>query len=238
MQVRVKSEIGVGRPYEDDVEPETRVRDLKEKVAAENVVEPDSIVLRYNGRTLEDNQTLKSAGVEDGSVLSAVPSHRSGGSCPSPSLKHRLVVESKLVKEEGIKLFPTSNPMVWRGEIKGSSKWKNKRFRVEITLPKTYPYSSPKVRWLDRISPRHPNIRPTWTCLSILDQGWRPHYTLVTLYRSLEWLFENPNWSDGVHPTIYTRSTEAGNALVGNIRKHMGKIVLMGIVFAFIMEVV
>jgi ubiquitin-protein ligase len=196
MRVRVKSTVGLGRAVELDVEPTTRIREIKEKVALENVTEPESISLEYQGRILEDDKTIKECGVKDGSFLSAVPRNREGG-LPSPS---RLRVEYRLILEEGVDLRPR-NPLEWEGFIYGRGKWRGKRFPIKIILPDDYPRVPPKIIWLGEIRPKHPNINPKtqWTCLNILGDEWRPHYTLVTVYRSLEWLFENPNYEHTTH---------------------------------------
>jgi hypothetical protein len=63
IRVRVKSTVGLCRPVEIEAEPTMTFREVKERVATDNVIDPESVAIEIGGRVLEDNQTLRDAGV-------------------------------------------------------------------------------------------------------------------------------------------------------------------------------
>jgi len=83
--------------------------------------------------------------------------------------------------------------------------WANLIHKACMIVPKRYPYQAPIVHWATLLYPEHPNIYPTVAyqglsnvCLSVLTkEGWRIEYTLVTVYDSLKWLLQNPNYHHG-----------------------------------------
>ena len=114
----------------------------------------------------------------------------------SSILEVRISLESKAIQSEGIALMPQT-PYLWVGYIRGKGKWKGQTFEISIDIPMDYPYVPPIVNWNSPMNPSHPNIFPFshYICLNILDPfHWKPTYTLVTVYRALEWLLDHPNY--------------------------------------------
>lgn len=73
--------------------------------------------------------------------------------------------------------------------------WTGGVFEFKITIPNNFPYSSPSAVLTTPIW--HPNIdldgKP---CVSVLQKGWRPTYTLSYVMYGLLYLFESPNSED------------------------------------------
>lgn len=196
MKVRVESTVGLATPVEIEVQPPDSIIDVKEKIAAAQACDADSIALQWNGKTLDERFRVKDYGVKEGDTITVIPKSREGGrTLPLSFLKQRLSLESQAIRREGINLKPL-NPFHWVGIIEGRGRWKGQH-RISILIPRDYPYSPPIVKWETPLEPRHPNISSGGlVCINILSKDWRPQYTLITVYRSLEWLLENPNYED------------------------------------------
>lgn len=80
-----------------------------------------------------------------------------------------------------------------------------------MVTPEGYPLTRPIVEVVSEVRPPHPNIsRDGLVCLNILNAGWRPSYTLQTVYDGLLWLFQNPNYHDPLNLAALNRSAEGG----------------------------
>lgn len=114
----------------------------------------------------------------------------------SSILEVRISLESQAIRSEGIALKPKT-PYLWVGYIQGRGKWGGQVFEISIEIPANYPYVPPIVKWNSPMHPAHPNIFPFTRsiCLNILSPtSWRPTYTMITVYRALEWLLDHPNY--------------------------------------------
>lgn len=192
MKLKVKSTVGLATPVEVEVEPTETVREIKDKVAAMQACDANGIALQHNGKPMNESSRIKEYGINEGETIEVIPKNRQGGILPPSFFKNRISQESQQIKKEGISLYPI-NPFLWRGTIYGKGKRKGK-YEISISLSSDYPYRAPTVKWETPLYPNHPNIFYTGgVCLNILGKDWRPQYTLVTVYRSLEWLLEHPN---------------------------------------------
>ncbi|MDD5239903.1 MAG: ubiquitin-conjugating enzyme E2 [Candidatus Nanoarchaeia archaeon] len=110
----------------------------------------------------------------------------------NPDLKARLSRESIAIQEEGIPLRPIT-PLHWVGLIRYRGHVVPKQdYRFTIEIPKAYPYLPPTVTWKTPVI--HPNIFISgYVCINILKDSWRPSYSLITVYKSLAWLLDNPS---------------------------------------------
>ena len=201
--------VGLGQTAELDVDPQELVKNVKERAAVNQAYDPDSAVLSYEGKILDDNRRLKEYGIKEGATLRLMPKHQEGGRSP-PSLffgnlpmdfKTRVAHEAKMIRARGLPIRPI-DPNHWVALVRGKGKWRGTNYSVEITLPNRYPFSPPKVEWKTPMNPHHPNIFPHsgWVCLNILNGDWRPDYTLITIYCSLEWLLEHPHYEGRYRP--------------------------------------
>lgn len=202
IKIKAKSEVGLATTSDIEVEPTRTIRELKDEIAAMQACDANGITLQFQGKILDENSQVKDCSIKDGDVISVVPRNRIGGTFFPPALtKNRISLESQMIRREGINLHPV-NPFLWRGTINGRGRWYGK-YKISISLQEGYPYKAPKVKWETLLSPSHPNISPEGTvCLNILSYDWRPQYTLVTVYRSLEWLLANPHFHEWDHSLI------------------------------------
>jgi len=88
--------------------------------------------------------------------------------------------------------------------------WEGGRFRVELTLPDTFPFNAPKARFVPQMF--HPNINPTtgYTCLLLLqdipatpppgeNEYWTPSTTICGVLRTLQQLLNSPGTDHGLN---------------------------------------
>ena len=74
-------------------------------------------------------------------------------------------------------------------------------FKLELFLPREYPMSPPKVRFLTRIY--HPNVDKLGRiCLDILKDKWSPALQIRTVLLSVQALLSAPNPDDPLVPDI------------------------------------
>ena len=100
-----------------------------------------------------------------------------------------------------------------KGEIAGppDTPYAGGKFELEITVPETYPFNPPKVRFITRIW--HPNISSVTgaICLDILKENWAAAMTLRTVLLSLQALLsaaEPDDPQDAVVATQYKENYE------------------------------
>lgn len=212
MKVIIKPSVGLGQTTDLEVDPKEQVKNVKERAAVNQAVDPNSVVLSYEGKPLDDSRRLKEYGVKEGATLDLLPRHQEGGYNSLPifyqnlpmDFNSRVAYESSLIRARGLPVKPIT-PHHWVALITGRGKWSGKNYEVEIDLPSTYPFSPPMVNWKTVLRPSHPNIFPHsgWVCLNILDKDWRPEYTILTVVDSLEWLLLHPR-REILDRTIYT----------------------------------
>lgn len=68
VRVKVVSVIG-GDSWDIDVQPDTYVKQVKKEVAKRKKVSEDVIAIAFRGFQVDEDQTLKELGVEDGDKL-------------------------------------------------------------------------------------------------------------------------------------------------------------------------
>uniref|UniRef100_A0A182YPI3 E2 ubiquitin-conjugating enzyme n=3 Tax=Cellia TaxID=44534 RepID=A0A182YPI3_ANOST len=100
-----------------------------------------------------------------------------------------------------------------RGEIAGppDTPYEGGKFVLEITVPETYPFNPPKVKFMTKIW--HPNISSVTgaICLDILKDNWAAAMTLRTVLLSLQALLaaaEPDDPQDAVVATQYKDNHE------------------------------
>lgn len=65
-------------------------------------------------------------------------------------------------------------------------------FQLRIAFPEHYPEKPPRVRFISEMF--HPNIFPDGTlCLDIIQDKWRPVYTVGSILTSIQSLLTDPN---------------------------------------------
>lgn len=98
----------------------------------------------------------------------------------------------------GIELSPVGdNLLEWSSIITGpvGTPYENGKFKIEITIPETYPYVPPNLRFKTLIF--HPNISQDGKiCLNILKDQWSAALTLQKVLLSVSSLMSDPNPND------------------------------------------
>jgi len=117
------------------------------------------------------------------------------------SLPNRIAKEIKRLASEpveGIYATPSEENMrYFHVQIAGppSSPYDGGLFTLELFLPKDYPMSAPKVRFMTKIY--HPNIDNLGRiCLDILKDKWSPALQIRTVLLSIQALLSAPNPDD------------------------------------------
>ncbi|XP_035912420.1 ubiquitin-conjugating enzyme E2-22 kDa [Anopheles stephensi] len=124
------------------------------------------------------------------------------------------VLKSEEITQCSIKLeMVNDNFTELRGEIAGppDTPYEGGKFVLEITVPETYPFNPPKVKFMTKIW--HPNISSVTgaICLDILKDNWAAAMTLRTVLLSLQALLaaaEPDDPQDAVVATQYKDNHE------------------------------
>ncbi|XP_049296165.1 ubiquitin-conjugating enzyme E2-22 kDa isoform X1 [Anopheles funestus] len=124
------------------------------------------------------------------------------------------VLKSEEITQCSIKLeMVNDNFTELRGEIAGppDTPYEGGKFMLEITVPETYPFNPPKVKFMTKIW--HPNISSVTgaICLDILKDNWAAAMTLRTVLLSLQALLaaaEPDDPQDAVVATQYKDNHE------------------------------
>jgi ubiquitin-protein ligase len=134
--------------------------------------------------------------------------------------EYRDVVNSQeLLKNRiTISLIDESDFTKWKATIIGDDEtpYKDGIFNLEITIPLTYPFKPPLVKFITKVF--HPNINSQGTiCLDILKDKWSSSLTLDKLLLSIQALLVCPNPDDPLDATaadMYKNNREKYNDTV------------------------
>ncbi|KAL3902496.1 MAG: hypothetical protein SGPRY_012047, partial [Prymnesium sp.] len=110
-----------------------------------------------------------------------------------------------------VQLVDESNPLHWKGAIKGpiGTPYEGGLFRIDIVLPSDYPFVPPKMKYDTKIW--HPNISSESgaICLDILKNEWSPALTVRTALISLQALMSAPEPDDPQDAVVAKQYKEA-----------------------------
>jgi len=117
---------------------------------------------------------------------------------PEALWSRRLALEYKLMRENEPTFDIVDDQLThYRGVIIGEGLYEGGFFKVEIIVPRTFPYTPPDVIWWTRIW--HPNFTdevPARICESIFKNDWSPSLHLFSIVEALRNLLNNPNPDD------------------------------------------
>lgn len=96
----------------------------------------------------------------------------------------------------GVSASPVSedNVFEWDATIIGPEEtaWEGGIFSLKLVFPANYPDGPPKVRFTCEMF--HPNVYADGTlCLDIIQDAWKPIYTVATILTSIQSLLTDPN---------------------------------------------
>eukprot|EP01067_Filipodium_phascolosomae_P009042 Filipodium_phascolosomae@DN7966_c0_g1_i1.p1 len=97
-------------------------------------------------------------------------------------------------------------------------------WRVHVTLPDHYPYSSPSIGFVNKIL--HPNVDEISgsVCLDVINQTWTPMYSLLNIFEVfLPQLLTYPNASDPLNNEAALLLMRDKNTYEKIVREHVCK---------------
>mmetsp|Transcript_19406 Transcript_19406/g.21581 ORF Transcript_19406/g.21581 Transcript_19406/m.21581 type:complete len:159 (+) Transcript_19406:32-508(+) len=124
---------------------------------------------------------------------------------PSPSMLRLLADYKSMLDEppEGVSASPVDedNMFIWNATIFGpdETEWEGGILPLILKFPEEYPSKPPKVRFTVPIF--HPNVYNDGSiCLDIIQDKWRPIYTVNTILLSIQSLLTDPNPASPANP--------------------------------------
>jgi len=227
MKIKIVPAVGGGSPLELEVSPNATIGAVRTKVCAIKKLPPDTTRLTYKGRALKDTETLESIGATDGDKFVLI-TRTVGGSTenlyvelPESAWHKRLALEYSLIQEHEPTFYPVENDLThYEGVIVGTDLYAGGYFKVEIILPRSYPFYPPDVIWHTRVW--HPNFSdsvPARVCDSVFKEHWSPSLRLVAIIESLRNLLNNPNPEDPLNPIAAFEYKNRPDIFVARVRQ-------------------
>ena len=138
----------------------------------------------------------------------------------------RLAIEySLMVNEEPTFDCVKGDLTRYRGVIIGSGMYEKGFFRVEVVIPREFPFLPPKIIWYTKIW--HPNISydsPAKVCESILNRDWVPSLHIFSIIETMRALLSYPNPDDPLNTKaarqMKSKSSKFNKQVKENISKH------------------
>ena len=105
-----------------------------------------------------------------------------------------------------------------RGEIFGppDTPYEGGKFKLDITVPDTYPFNPPKIKFMTKIW--HPNISSVTgaICLDILKDQWAAAMTLRTVLLSIQALLASPEPDDPQDAVVANQVSHHSQRILAN----------------------
>jgi ubiquitin-protein ligase len=107
----------------------------------------------------------------------------------------RLALEAKNIETEEPSFQPIQGDLRrWQGFVLGTGTYDGGVFVLQITVPRSFPYEPPQVRFITKIW--HPNIYRGRVCVGVLGKDWLPSMSISGVVETLRNLLNFPNPDD------------------------------------------
>jgi len=107
----------------------------------------------------------------------------------------RLALEAKNIETEEPSFQPIQGDLRrWQGFVLGTGTYDGGVFVMQITVPRSFPYDPPQVRFITKIW--HPNIYRGRVCVGVLGKDWLPSMSISGVIETLRNLLNFPNPDD------------------------------------------
>ncbi|HID04768.1 MAG TPA: ubiquitin-conjugating enzyme E2 [Candidatus Caldiarchaeum subterraneum] len=144
---------------------------------------------------------------------------------PEQAWYRRLSLEYSLVQEHEPNFNVVDGDLThYRGVIIGMGYYEGGYFRVEIFLPRSFPYDPPEVVWHTRIW--HPNFSdetPARVCDEIVKSKWSPANHVVTVIEALRSLLNEPNPDDPLNALAAAEMKNNPDIFIARVQEYIKK---------------
>ncbi|MEM0383480.1 MAG: ubiquitin-conjugating enzyme E2 [Candidatus Caldarchaeum sp.] len=142
---------------------------------------------------------------------------------PESAWHRRLALEYSLIQENEPTFSPVENDLThYEGVIIGTNMYEGGYFKVEILIPRSYPYFPPDILWHTRIW--HPNFSdtvPARVCESVFKDHWSPSLRIVAVIEALRNLLNNPNPEDPLNPVAAFEYKHRPDLFMARVRQFL-----------------
>ncbi len=175
---------------------------VKERACRIMGLDPNKVILTYNGKVLDDGLIVSNFPVYGNLELTIIPREITAGVDEQALIEEFRYIQKQfpLVKMEDLLTYK-GRLRCERGYVKELAdkgvwpfveyvKW----HEFKMVLSYLHPYKPPTVTWLTDIS--HPNIIPKKkgkVCVSLLGKKWLPNTKLAAVINALYFLLSDPN---------------------------------------------
>jgi len=144
----------------------------------------------------------------------------------SPSKRRDMDVMKLMMSDYEVSLGEAASPNDFYVKFLGpkSSLYEGGIWKVHVTLPANYPYSSPSIGFTNHIY--HPNVdfASGSVCLDVINQTWSPMYNLVNVFSTfLPQLLLYPNPADPLNGEAAALMNKDKDAYVKKVQELVKK---------------
>jgi len=144
---------------------------------------------------------------------------------PEKAWERRLGLEYQLMQEHEPNFDIVDGDLThYKGVIIGTGYYEGGFYKVEIYLPRSFPYDPPEVIWHTRIW--HPNFSdesPARICDEIFKDKWSPSVHVFTVVEALRSLLNEPNPEDPLNAIAAAEMKYRPDIFLSRVREYIRK---------------